>query len=116
MHQAIQSDADNYLSLDVEARHRTRKRLKRLRYSVEFIASLYDQSSIKTYLKALKPAQESLGKYNDLIVAENLLKPYVTTQPEVWFALGWIAAEKQNALVQSQQDLLHFAQVKTFWK
>ncbi|WP_296283437.1 CHAD domain-containing protein [uncultured Acinetobacter sp.] len=116
LHQAIQSDAENYLSLDVEARHRTRKRLKRLRYSIEFIVSLYDQSSIKTYLKALKPAQESLGKYNDLIVAENLLKPYVTTQSEVWFALGWIAAEKQNALIQSQQDLLHFAQVKTFWK
>lgn len=116
LHQAIQSGAENYLNLAVEARHRTRKRLKRLRYSVEFIASLYDQSSIKTYLKALKPAQESLGKYNDLIVAENLLKPYVTTQPEVWFALGWIAAEKQNALIQSQQDLLHFAQVKTFWK
>ena len=116
LHQAIQSDAENYLSLAVEAQHRTRKRLKRLRYSVEFIASLYDQPSIKTYLKALKPAQESLGKYNDLIVAENLLKPYVTTQPEVWFALGWITAEKQNALIQSQQDLLHFAQVKTFWK
>lgn len=116
LHESIQLDAENYLSLDVEARHRTRKRLKRLRYSVEFISSLYDQSSVKTYLKALKPAQESLGKYNDLIVAENLLKPYVTNQPEVWFALGWIAAEKQNALMQSQQDLLHFAQVKTFWK
>lgn len=116
LHQSIQSDAENYLNLDIETQHRTRKRLKRLRYSIEFISSLYDQSSIKTYLKALKPAQDSLGKYNDLIVAENLLKPYVMTQPEVWFALGWIAAEKQNALIQSQQDLLHFAQIKTFWK
>lgn len=116
LHRSIQSDAENYLNLDIEARHRTRKRLKRLRYSIEFISSLYDPHAVKSYLKMLKPAQESLGKYNDLIVAESLLKPYIPTQPEVWFALGWLAAEKQKALFQSQQDLLYFAQAQRFWK
>lgn len=116
LHRSIQSDAENYLNLEIEARHRTRKRLKRLRYSIEFISSLYDPHAVKNYLKTLKPAQESLGKYNDLIVAENLLKPYIPTQPEVWFALGWLAAKKQKALLQSQQDLLYFAQSKRFWK
>ncbi|MBJ8554822.1 CHAD domain-containing protein, partial [Acinetobacter bereziniae] len=60
-----------------------------------------------------KPAQESLGLYNDFIVAEELLTKLVNTQPQVWFALGWIAAEKQRVLQQSQQDLLDFAQIST---
>ncbi|WP_089604708.1 CYTH and CHAD domain-containing protein [Acinetobacter piscicola] len=116
LHQSIKLDAENFLSLEIEARHRTRKRLKRLRYSLEFISSLYDEHTVKGYIKRLKPAQESLGKYNDFIVAENRLKPYAPAQPEVWFALGWIAAEKQHLLIQSQQDLLHFAQAIPFWK
>lgn len=113
LHRKIQIDAENYLNLDIEARHKTRKDLKRLRYSVEFIASLYDKSTIKKYLKAIKPAQESLGLYNDLIVAEEILIKLVKSQPQVWFALGWIAAEKQRILQQSQQDLLDFAQIST---
>ena len=116
LHRSIQSDAEHYLDLEIEARHRTRKRLKRLRYSIEFVSSLYDPNAVKSYLKMLKPAQESLGKYNDFIVAENLLQPYIPTQPEVWFALGWLAAEKQKVLLKSQQDLLNFAQAKRFWK
>ncbi|WP_252509473.1 hypothetical protein [Acinetobacter bereziniae] len=66
-----------------------------------------------TELKSIKPAQESLGLYNDFIVAEELLTKLVNTQPQVWFALGWIASEKQRVLQQSQQDLLDFAQIST---
>ena len=80
-----------------------------MRYSIEFVASLSDKSQIKKYLKAIKPAQESLGLYNDLIVAEDVLKKLVKAEPQVWFALGWIAAEQQRLLLKSQQDLLQFA-------
>lgn len=111
LHQKIQADAENYLELDIEARHKTRKNLKRLRYSIEFITSLCDEKDVKQYIKAIKPAQESLGLYNDLIVAEEILKKLVKTDAKVWFALGWIAAEKNRLLIQSQQDLLNFAKV-----
>lgn len=111
LHQKIQTDAENYLELDIEARHKTRKNLKRLRYSIEFITSLCDEKDVKQYIKAIKPAQESLGLYNDLIVAEEILKKLVKTDAKVWFALGWIAAEKNRLLIQSQQDLLNFAKV-----
>ncbi|MBJ8423358.1 CYTH and CHAD domain-containing protein [Acinetobacter bereziniae] len=113
LHQKIQLDAQNYLNLDIEARHKTRKNLKRLRYSLEFVSSLCDKKAVKKYLKSIKPAQESLGLYNDFIVAEELLTKLVNTQPQVWFALGWIASEKQRVLQQSQQDLLDFAQIST---
>lgn len=113
LHHKIQLDAQNYLNLDIEARHKTRKNLKRLRYSLEFVSSLCDKKAVKKYLKSIKPAQESLGLYNDFIVAEEILTKLVKTEPQVWFALGWIAAEKQRVLQQSQQDLLNFAQIST---
>ena len=69
LHQKVCADAENYQELDIESRHRTRKRVKRLRYNVEFLQSLFPEKEIKRYLKALKPLQETLGHYNDLFVA-----------------------------------------------
>lgn len=112
LHQKIQSDAENYLNLDIEAQHQTRKNLKRLRYSVEFISSLCNKKELKHYIQAMKPAQKKLGLYNDLIVAEELLANLVVTEPKVWFALGWITAEKNRALIESQRALLNFSKVK----
>lgn len=116
LHEQILADAEHYLDLNIDERHRTRKRLKRLRYSIEFISSIYETKKVKHYLKKLKPAQESLGQYNDLIVAETLFSPLTEEQPQVWFALGWIAAQKQYFLEHSAQELQHFSQAAPFWK
>jgi len=40
--------------------------LKRLRYAIEFVSSLYGPQSGARYLRQLEPAQECLGRYNDL--------------------------------------------------
>ena len=53
--------------------HALRKSLKRLRYSVEFLGSLYDRESVKSYAHHCKELQEGLGAVNDAAVAENLL-------------------------------------------
>ncbi|CAB1214217.1 CYTH and CHAD domain-containing protein [Acinetobacter bouvetii] len=115
MHQQICKDADQFQQLDIPSRHRTRKRVKRLRYCIEFIASLYPDKMVKTYLKDLKPAQESLGQYNDLIVAEALFQDMVKRKQKLWFALGWIANEKKFVLQQAQAHLEHYAKTNTFW-
>ncbi|MGE8559542.1 MAG: CHAD domain-containing protein [Acinetobacter sp.] len=115
MHQQICKDADQFLDLDIPSRHRTRKRIKRLRYSVEFVASLYPSQEIKRYLKDLKPAQESLGQYNDLMVAETLFQDMVKRKQKIWFVLGWIANEKKYILQQAQEHLEHYAKTDTFW-
>lgn len=115
LHQQIVDDAQHYLDLTIDERHRTRKRLKRLRYSIEFISSIYDAEKVKKYLKALKPAQESLGQYNDLIVAEDLFKSMVEDEPKAWFALGWLAVHQQLLLEQTSQDLALFSVAKPFW-
>ncbi|MPM89214.1 hypothetical protein SDC9_136322 [bioreactor metagenome] len=115
MHQQICKDADQFLQLDIPSRHRTRKRVKRLRYCVEFVASLYPVQDVKHYLKDLKSAQESLGQYNDLMVAEALFQDMVKRKQKAWFILGWIASEKKYVLQQAQQHLDDYSKTDTFW-
>ena len=115
LHQQIMHDAQHYLDLSIDERHRTRKRLKRLRYSIEFMASIYPPKKVNQYLKALKPVQESLGQYNDVIVAENVFKNIVQQEPKAWFAIGWLAAREQRLLEQTAQDLSHFSATQPFW-
>ena len=115
LHQQICKDADHFLELDIELQHRTRKRVKRLRYCIEFIASLYPGKDVKNYLKDLKPAQESLGQFNDLNVAEAMFQDLVKRKQKVWFILGWIANEKKYILEQAQAHLDTYAKTDTFW-
>ena len=98
LHHQICKDGEQFLDLDIPSRHRTRKRVKRLRYCVEFVASLYPNKDVKRYLKDLKPAQESLGQYNDLMVAEVMFQNIVKRKQKAWFAVGWIANEKKYIL------------------
>jgi inorganic triphosphatase YgiF len=115
LHRQVCKDAENYQKLDIESRHRTRKRVKRLRYNVEFLQSLFPEQEVKSYLKALKPLQESLGHYNDLFVAEELFRPYVKKQPKAWFVLGWLEAEQQRLSEQAALQLQKFAETEPFW-
>ncbi|HEY4029638.1 MAG TPA: CHAD domain-containing protein [Caulobacteraceae bacterium] len=57
--------------LDPERRHKLRIRAKRLRYGLEFFASLYDHDKdrLRAMLEALKGLQDGLGVLNDVEVA-----------------------------------------------
>lgn len=59
--------------LDHDARHRARKKLKRLRYAASFLAPLYRRKRTTRYLGKLEKLQDVLGELNDDAVAENLL-------------------------------------------
>ena len=115
LHQKIIQDAKNFSQLEIEKRHRTRKRCKRLRYSVEFIASLYSEKSVKRYLKQLEAVQKKLGSYNDLHVTENVFLKSAQDQSEFWFAVGWSKAKQEQLLIESEQALHKFAETEVFW-
>ncbi len=54
LHQQICDDAGHFQTLDVDSKHRTRKRVKRLRYTVEFVSNLFAEDDVKTYFKNSK--------------------------------------------------------------
>ncbi|MET1116829.1 MAG: CYTH and CHAD domain-containing protein [Comamonas sp.] len=111
----LAKDAKAYAGFEDEQRHRARRRLKRLRYGIEFTASLFSERKVQAYLEHLKPAQDALGEYNDLVVAEEVFGRMVPAQPQAWFALGWLAAQRTQLLDTAQQRMRKWAKKSGFW-
>lgn len=61
-------------SLDEEQQHRFRIEVKKMRYAVEFLGSLFDRNKVRNFTKLLEAMQESLGDLNDLVTARQLIK------------------------------------------
>lgn len=115
LHHQVIRDADQFSKLDIEARHDMRKRVKQLRYLIEFIGSLYPEKQVKSYLKHLQPVQDRLGEYNDMIIAQEFFQQQLEHNPHFLFALGWSQAQQEHLLIDASHALEDFAPTKTFW-
>jgi hypothetical protein len=56
-------------------------------------------------LTALRQALEALGQYNDTVVAAQLWREHVASDPRAWFAVGWLAARSVELLHATQPPL-----------
>jgi triphosphatase len=112
--QAVRA-ARGYATLDDEGRHRLRKRVKRLRYAVEFCAALFPRRAVRRYLRSLGALQERLGAINDTVAAMAAFRGAPDTDPRAWFAVGWLAARREVLVAQAQPDLRGFVKVRRFW-
>ena len=95
----VRRDARRFASLDDEHRHRLRRRMKRLRYGIEFCRTLCSDKRYRSFLRALSDAQEALGRYNDLVEALASYRARVDSDARAWFAVGLLTNEIK---VQSQ--------------
>ncbi len=116
LHRQLTKDAAEFLSGDDSRRHRTRKRLKRLRYAVELLSSTCRPKAVKRYLARLRPAQEALGLYNDLTLAEAAFRRRLEHDPCAWFALGWLAAQRQKLLADAAEALAELPRSARLWR
>ncbi|MCH4248341.1 MAG: CYTH and CHAD domain-containing protein [Acinetobacter populi] len=116
LHHQLRHDAKHFADMDAEARHRTRKRVKKLRYIIEFVATIYPPKQVEKYLKYLQKVQNHLGTYNDLVIAAQYFSQQVQQNPEFNFALTWVDVEQKNVLVKVEKNLLKFSQLKGFWE
>ena len=91
-HRRIAADWKAFDTLEEEALHALRKRIKRQRYAVEFFAPVLRRRSVDQYLKPLAEVQERMGVLNDLFVARTRYQELLAADPAAWFALGWLAA------------------------
>ena len=77
-----------------EQRHKLRIALKKLRYTTELFAGLYDTGETKTFIHALKRLQDKLGEANDLQTGRKLVSELAP------------ARRRAPALAQSGQRML----------
>jgi inorganic triphosphatase YgiF len=101
----LRDDAAGFAGCDEAARHRARKRLKRLRYGLEFTAPLWAPKRLKRCLAKLKTAQELLGRYHDLAVAEQAFRAHAASDPKAWFAVGWLQAQREQSVAPAGDAL-----------
>ncbi|WP_041432407.1 CYTH and CHAD domain-containing protein [Thiobacillus denitrificans] len=101
-------------------RHALRIAIKRQRYAAEFFEALFDATGKRRrrrarYVAALREAQDSLGRANDLRTATRLLQE-VDAGATGAFALGWLAAQQAGAGVgQSAGPVRAVLKAKTYW-
>lgn len=117
LHRQVVRDAEGFESLPVEAQHRTRKRLKRLRYLAEFAAPAFEAKAVKRYLKKLEPAQDALGLHNDHAVAAQAYRQAAEAgDGRAWFAVGWLQGRAPVTARQCRKALQGLAGARRFWK
>ena len=88
-----------------ERLHRLRIDCKKLRYLLEFFASLYPPAKLQRLIKALKRLQDNLGDFNDLHVQMVALRHF----QEQMAAEGELTPETQSAL---ELLLAHFNELQ----
>jgi triphosphatase len=115
-HRRVAADAPRWAELDDAARHALRKRVKRLRYAVEFAAALFDPKPVQRYLKPLRALQERLGALNDVAVGLAGFRDARRDDPRDLFALGWLAARRERLAAECLPALRAVAKAKRFWK
>ena len=108
--------AKNFASLTVEERHELRKKMKRLRYSLEFIEGECKNAKFRHFSKVLARAQNELGTYNDLQVALENYRAIVTHDPAAWFAVGWLIAQLSDCEVRCIKVLSDFTETDVPWR
>ncbi|HTN95228.1 MAG TPA: CHAD domain-containing protein [Gallionella sp.] len=102
--------------------HALRIVAKKLRYSAEFFAPLYDKRKAGAFLAALSKVQDVLGQINDIVVAHRLLDGLSTDnalaahQEAVVLVRGWIAHELSSQLALLRKSIQAFDNRPVFWK
>lgn len=76
--------------LDVQRRHRARIAAKKLRYAIEFFASLYSRQRLRPYRAVLSSLQDDLGWRNDVAVADGLLAALQAERPKTAIGAGFV--------------------------
>ncbi|MDO8465526.1 MAG: CHAD domain-containing protein [Gallionella sp.] len=106
---------------DAARLHSLRILSKKLRYSAEFFAALYDRQKTRSFLAALSEVQEVLGQINDVAVAHRLLgdiaaMPELSTHQEaVALAKGWIAHDLSHQFTALRKTIQRFNRQPAFW-
>jgi triphosphatase len=60
--------------LDAHERHELRIKLKKLRYGLDFFRSLFGERATNKFLKRLSDLQDTLGRLNDVAVAQAMVR------------------------------------------
>jgi len=113
-HKRLVRDAHGFAGLSAAERHRLRIDVKRLRYSIDALESLFTGKRVERYVDILIALQDGLGHANDAVTAVRLLPKLEPPADFATFARGWFGAKAAGddaafaGLIESLASTSHF--------
>lgn len=112
--------------LTAEERHALRIAIKKLRYGLDFFASLWPGAETRKFARRLAELQDRLGHLNDVAVAEGLARAVAAEsrgEPAggavalaAGAVIGWYAHATERMLREAAERWESFAEQEPFWR
>jgi inorganic triphosphatase YgiF len=115
LHKDTKKIAPIFMEIADERRHKLRKRLKHLRYTLEFFVDFCYQGKYKAYLRSLAKVLDALGRYNDICVAIEKSQDRLSMDNNILFAMGWLKAEQTRTCLECANAIKAFSAIKKIW-
>jgi CHAD domain-containing protein len=116
LHRRVRAAARRFDELPLDAQHRVRKRLKRLRYLVEFVSERWPARPVRAYLAALEPAQDALGAHIGIATAHQRFMDDARHDPRSYFAAGFLKNELRRTARDAGAALRKLRRATRFWR
>ncbi len=121
LYKKARAAADRFDDLTLKQRHEVRIRIKKLRYTIDVLGSLFAKDEVAKFAQQLKPLQDDLGHANDVSVANELLADLrVSENPAViGRAAGVVLGWHDRGLADHERKLLkhvrRFRRARSLW-
>jgi triphosphatase len=112
----LAAQAAAFPELDAAGRHRLRILVKRQRYAVEFLGSLFRAARVKRHARALARVQDALGLANDCANALAHVRELSPPAGFLEFSRGWFAARERAGVDAAGRALAAALEERRFWR
>ena len=116
LHRQILAASKDFEQLPLAKQHQSRKRLKRLRYLVEFVGARWPKATVKRYLSVLEPAQDALGTHIDIATAWQKFLADADRDQRAFFAAGFLQSRRELTAKDAGKALRRLRRAKPFWR
>jgi len=120
LHRKARKRSKHFVVLAPPERHKLRIALKKLRYAVEFLESLFNERRVRRFVRAVRPLQDDLGHANDVRTAPALIADLrngdgVALERAGGIVLGWHDRGLAEAEAVTLRHVRRFRKRRAFW-
>jgi triphosphatase len=120
LHRRVRKHGKALFDMPSQERHEVRIALKNLRYAADFFGGLFaDTSLVKSYTQIAAKLQDALGRFNDMVMVNDLVRQLNTRNVDPARAAGIIIGWYGRGASMNDSDLRNvwrdFRKVRPFW-
>jgi CHAD domain-containing protein len=102
--------------LEDEEIHTLRKKMKFIRYSLEFFRDYCHKKQYRQFFKSISSTLDHFGLFNDICVSITRIEGLTEGDQTLLFALGWLKAERQRVRSLCEKSVKKLIQNELAWK